>query len=164
MPNVKSKHHGNPKRFDVEGPVQVQAPSKPVNIAPVPKVVKKPNAADNIYEANIHERSSLKLYLDELVSVRGLDARGRQPEWLVFHYPANVQRVWPLHKILEEDYKVIVSVYTKMDSYGRSFSGIARTILCNKISEIRRSWATTDGPPRKYTIPYTGKNVHLQPD
>ena len=93
-----------------------------------------------------------------------MDAKERQPERLVFYYKSNIQKTWPLHRILEEDYKVIVFVYTKMDTSGRGFSGVARTILCNKISEIRRSWATTDGPPRKYTIPYSGKNVHLQPD
>ena len=56
-----------------------------VNIAPVPKISKKPNATDIVYEANIHEPSSLNLYLNELESVRGLDARGKKPERLVFY-------------------------------------------------------------------------------
>ena len=71
------KVQGNLKKFDVEGSVNVQAPSKEVIIAPVPKVAKKPNATDVIYEEDIPEPSELKLYLDEVKSVRGLDARGR---------------------------------------------------------------------------------------
>jgi len=76
--------------------------------------------------------------LDEVESVRRLDVRGRKPERLVVYYQGNVQRTWPLHRILEEDYKVLVTIFTKMDTSGRGFSGIARTMVYNKISEIRR--------------------------
>ena len=77
MSSVIGKVKGNLNKFDVVGPINVKAPSKEVNIAPVPKVAKKPNAADVIYETEIPEPSELKLYLDEVESVRGFDARGR---------------------------------------------------------------------------------------
>ncbi|KAL6513884.1 hypothetical protein OROHE_019340 [Orobanche hederae] len=92
-----------------------------------------------------------------------MNARGRMPERLQFHYKGEVQRTFLLHTVLEEEYAVLRKIYVKMEKKG--FSNTARTGILDKITKIRQSWTTSDtGPTKVYKIPYSGKKIHLQPD
>ena len=69
-----------------------------------------------------------------------------------------------MHIILQEDYKVLLSVFTKFEMNRRGFTEDAGSMVCNKISKIRRTWALTGTHPRRYKIADTGKKIHLEPE
>lgn len=88
--------------------------SKSVQLASVPQVVIQPNTKDFlVFQADIPNPSSSNLYLDELQSVRALACTRLLPKRLVLKYNDGVTRIWPLNRILEEDYKVLVKIYIK---------------------------------------------------
>ncbi|KAK1401562.1 hypothetical protein POM88_001167 [Heracleum sosnowskyi] len=90
-----------------------------------------------MYIADIREESSLHLDIDNLVEVRGIAASQKLPERLVFVFKGGREQVWPLYRILGEDYQTLPSVF--------------------------RCWNKLEALPRILRVPSTGKKIHLQP-
>ena len=78
-----------------------------------------------MYICDIKEFSELNLFLDELEEVRGIDAHKQLPERLVFRYKANVERTWPLQRILNEGYSTLIRVHSAMKKE-TGFTGLQR--------------------------------------
>ena len=76
------------------------------------KAQTKVNKGDIMYICDIKEFSDLKLYLDELEEVSGIDAYRNLPERLVFKYKGGKKIQWPLHRILQESQSVLIKVYS----------------------------------------------------
>ncbi|KAL8124021.1 hypothetical protein AgCh_011867 [Apium graveolens] len=89
--------------------VQVEIKSK-ASSKPKPTV----NKGDQQFIYDIKEFSDINLYLDELDEVRGIDAYNRLPERLVFRYKGGKEMTWPLHRILNEGYTVLVKLFSSI--------------------------------------------------
>ena len=137
--------------------------AKSVRPSSVPQAIKEPQNPDSfMYIADIQENSDLNLYLDELHEVRGIYASKKLPERLVFVYKGNVERQWPIYRILEESYSTLTKVFSAMKKT-TGYTPEAKIMVLNKITEIRKSWASEDSLPRKLKIPFTGNRIHHQP-
>ncbi|KAK1399426.1 hypothetical protein POM88_009289 [Heracleum sosnowskyi] len=104
-----------------------------------PQAEKPPtNPEDFIYIADIREESDLYINLDDLVEV------------------------WPLHRILGEDYQTLLSVFKSLKKdFG--FTKTAKSEVVSKICQIKASWNKPGAHPRVLKVPQTGKQIHLQP-
>ncbi|KAK1372514.1 hypothetical protein POM88_028707 [Heracleum sosnowskyi] len=134
-----------------------------------PVFVRKPqpqkppaNPEDCMYIADIREESSLHLDLDNLVDVRGIAASQKLPERLVFTFKGGREQVWPLYRILGEDYQTLLSVFRCLKKdFG--FTKTAKSEVVSKICQIKASWNKPEALPRMLRVPSTGKKIHLQP-
>ncbi|KAK1384419.1 hypothetical protein POM88_022154 [Heracleum sosnowskyi] len=134
-----------------------------------PVLVRKPqsqkppaNPEDCMYIADIREESSLHLDLDNLVEVRGIAASQKLPERLVFIFKGGSEQVWPLYRILGEDYQTLLSVFRCLKKdFG--FTKTAKSEVVSKICQIKASWNKPEALPRILRVPSTGKKIHLQP-
>ncbi|KAK1401887.1 hypothetical protein POM88_001492 [Heracleum sosnowskyi] len=128
-----------------------------------PQAEKPPtNPEDFIYIADIREESDLHINLDDLVEVRGIAASYKLPERLVFVYKGGREQVWPLHRILGEDYQTLLSVF-KCLKKDFGFTKTAKSEVVSKICQIKASWNKPGALPRVLKVPQTGKKIHLQP-
>ncbi|KAK1394491.1 hypothetical protein POM88_013547 [Heracleum sosnowskyi] len=128
-----------------------------------PQVEKPPpNPEDFIYIADIREESDLNLYLDDLVGVRGIGATHKLPERLVFVYKGGREQIWPLHRILGEDYQTLLVVF-KCLKKDCGFTKTAKYEVVSKICQIKASWNKPNALPKTLKVPQTGKKIHLQP-
>jgi len=128
-----------------------------------PQAEKPPtNPEDFIYIADIREESDLHINLDDLVEVRGIAASYKLPERLVFVYKGGREQVWPLHRILGEDYQTLLSVF-KCLKKDFGFTKTAKSEVVSKICQIKASWNKPGALPRVLKVPQTGKIIHLQP-
>jgi hypothetical protein len=120
------------------------------------------NPEDCMYIADIREESSLHLDLDNLVEVKGIAASQKLPERLVFTFKGGREQVWPLYRILGEDYQTLISVFRCLKKdYG--FTKTAKSEVVSKICQIKASWNKPEALPRMLRVPSTGKKIHLQP-
>ncbi|KAL8148135.1 hypothetical protein AgCh_005472 [Apium graveolens] len=102
------------------------------------------------------------LYLDELEEVRAIDFYKHLPERLVFWYKGGKELTWPLHRILNEGYSTLVTVFSLIKkNFG--FNIVAKKMVLNKIEEIKNRWRGPNALPRVLTIPFTRDRVHLRP-
>ncbi|KAK1384073.1 hypothetical protein POM88_021808 [Heracleum sosnowskyi] len=126
--------------------------------------VEKPptNPEDFIYIADTREESDLNLYLDDLVEVRGIGATHKLPERLVFVYKGGREQIWPLHRILGEDYQTLLVVF-KCLKKDFGFTKTAKSEAVSKICQIKASWNKPNALPRTLKVPQTGNKIHLQP-
>ena len=85
------------KKRKTRKPKPTLAPRKNIS-KPKPTV----NKDDMMYICDIKEFTDINLYLDELDEVRGIFGNNKLPERLVFRYKGNVERIWPLQRILKE--------------------------------------------------------------
>ena len=115
MPEKIKKKRGHLKRFDPVRPFQVQSPSREVVIPHVLEIVKVPQS-NYAHAFHISEQPPIELYLNELGWVKALRKTKRYPERMEFHYSSGSRISWPLHKILDQDYHVLKTVYLKLDS------------------------------------------------
>ena len=133
-------------------------PSKPISKPQKPTV----NKYDQVHICDIKEFSDIELFLDEIDEVRGIASNARLPERLTFRYKGGTEITWPLYRILNEGYSVLIKVFSAMKKdYG--FTKTARLEVLRKITEIRQSWRDPNALPRVLTIPKTGDRVHLKP-
>ncbi|KAK1379096.1 hypothetical protein POM88_025840 [Heracleum sosnowskyi] len=121
-----------------------------------------PNPEDFIYIADIREESDLNLHLDDLVEVRGIGATHKLPERLVFVYKGGREQIWPLHRILGEDYQTLLVVF-KCLKKDFGFTKTAKSEVVSKICQVKASWNKPNALPRTLKVPQTGKKIHLQP-
>ncbi|KAK1360431.1 hypothetical protein POM88_044905 [Heracleum sosnowskyi] len=143
--------------------------SKKRTVQAKPIFVRKPqpqkppaNPEDCMYIADIREESSLHLDLDNLVEVRGIAASQKLPERLVFTFKGGREQVWPLYKILGEDYQTLLTVFRCLKKdFG--FTKTAKSEVVSKICQIKASWNKPEALPRMLRVPSTGKKIHLQP-
>ncbi|KAK1385868.1 hypothetical protein POM88_023603 [Heracleum sosnowskyi] len=134
-----------------------------------PTFVRKPqpqkppaNLEDCMYIADIREESSLHLDLDNLVEVRGIAASQKMPERLVFIFKGGREQMWPLYRILGEDYQTLLTVFRCLKKdFG--FTKTAKSEVVSKICQIKASWNKPEALPRILRVPSTGKKIHLQP-
>ncbi|KAK1384574.1 hypothetical protein POM88_022309 [Heracleum sosnowskyi] len=104
-----------------------------------PQAEKPPtNPEDFIYIADIREESDIHFNLDDLVEVRGITASYKLPERLVFVYKGGREQVWPLHRILGEDYQTLLSVF-KCLKKDFGFTKTAKSEVVSKICQIKAS-------------------------
>ena len=90
------------------------------------------NKGDQLFICDIKEFSYINLYLDELEEVRAIDAHKKLPERLVFSYKGGKEMTWPLHRILNEDYSVLVKIFSSIKkNFG--FNIVAKRFVLNKI-------------------------------
>ncbi|KAK1395309.1 hypothetical protein POM88_014365 [Heracleum sosnowskyi] len=136
--------------------------AKPVFVRK-PQSQKPPaNPEDCMYIADIREESSLHLDLDNLVEVRGIAASQKLPERLVFTFKGGREQVWPLYRILGEDYQTLLSVFRCLKKdFG--FTKTAKSEVVSKICQLKASWNKPEALPRILRVPSTGKKIHLQP-
>ncbi|KAK1385076.1 hypothetical protein POM88_022811 [Heracleum sosnowskyi] len=136
--------------------------AKPVFVRK-PQPQKPPeNPEDCMYIADIREESSLHLDIDNLVEVRGIAASQKLHERLVFIFKGGREQVWPLYRILGEDYQTLLSVFRCLKKdFG--FTKTAKSEVVSKISQIKASWNKPEALPRILRVPSTGKKIHLQP-
>ncbi|KAK1397851.1 hypothetical protein POM88_007714 [Heracleum sosnowskyi] len=136
--------------------------AKPVFVRK-PQSQKPPtNPEDCMYIADIREESSLHLDLDNLVEVRGIAASQKLPERLVFTYKGGREQIWPLYRILGEDYQTLLTVFRCLKKdFG--FTKTAKSEVVSKICQIKASWNKPEALPRMLRVPSTGKKIHLQP-
>jgi hypothetical protein len=136
--------------------------AKPVFVRK-PQSQKPPaNPEDCMYIADIREESSLHLDLDNLVEVRGIAASQKLPERLVFIFKGGREQVWPLYRILGEDYQTLLSVFRCLKKdFG--FTKTAKSEVVSKICQLKASWNKPEALPRMLRVPSTGKKIHLQP-
>ncbi|KAK1388301.1 hypothetical protein POM88_016479 [Heracleum sosnowskyi] len=128
-----------------------------------PQVEKPPtNPEDFIYIADIREESDIHINLDDLVEVRGIATSYKLPERLVFVYKGGREQVWPLHRILGEDYQTLLSVF-KCLKKDFGFTKTTKSEVVSKICQIKASWKKPGALPRVLKVPQTGKIIHLQP-
>ena len=133
--NIKKKS-GNPKRYDPFGLVQVKSATREVVVPHVPEIVKVPKST-YAYAFDFSEQPPIELYLDELLYVKALTRTKRFPERLEFHYSSQSRILWPLERILDQDYNILKSGYMKLDTK-TSFSQGIRSEILKKIEDIRR--------------------------
>ncbi|KAK1373280.1 hypothetical protein POM88_029473 [Heracleum sosnowskyi] len=120
------------------------------------------NPEDCMYIADIREESNLHLDLDNLVEVRGIAASQKLPERLVFVFKGGREHVWPLYRILGEDYQTLLSVFRCLKKdFG--FTKTAKSEVVSKICQIKASWNKPEALPRMLRVPSTRKKIHLQP-
>ncbi|KAK1383848.1 hypothetical protein POM88_021583 [Heracleum sosnowskyi] len=120
------------------------------------------NPEDCMYIADIREESSLHLDLDNLVEVRGIAASQKLPERLVFIFKGGREQVWPLYRVLGEDYQTLLTVFRCLKKdFG--FTKTAKSEVVSKICQIKASWNKPEALPRMLRVPSTGKKIHLQP-
>lgn len=113
--------------------------SDSAQLASVPKYVVQLKAKNfMVFLADVPNSSSLNLYFDELQSVKGLLCIRLLPERPIFKYNSGVNRTWPLNRILEDDYKVLVKIYTKFQKK-LGFTQVVKSEILNKITKIRKS-------------------------
>ncbi|KAK1373001.1 hypothetical protein POM88_029194 [Heracleum sosnowskyi] len=136
--------------------------TKPVFVRK-PQPQKPPsNPEDCMYIADIREESSLHLELDNLVEVRGIAASQKLPERLVFTYKGGREQIWPLYRILGEDYQTLLTVFRCLKKdFG--FTKTAKSEVVSRICQIKASWNKPEALPRMLRVPSTGKKIHLQP-
>ncbi|KAK1397852.1 hypothetical protein POM88_007715 [Heracleum sosnowskyi] len=154
-------------KFLLEKDQPMKTKKRPVKAKPVfvrkPQSQKPPaNPEDCMYIADIREESSLHLDLDNLVEVRGIAASQKLPERLVFTFKGGREQVWPLYRILGEDYQTLLSVFRCLKKdFG--FTKTAKSEVVSKICQLKASWNKPEALPRILRVPSTGKKIHLQP-
>ncbi|KAK1365850.1 hypothetical protein POM88_041411 [Heracleum sosnowskyi] len=154
-------------KFLFEKDQQMKTKKRAVKAKPVfvrkPQPQKPPaNPEDCMYIADIREESSLHLDLDNLVEVRGIAASQKLPERLVFTFKGGREQVWPLYRILGEDYQTLLSVFRCLKKdFG--FTKTAKSEVVSKICQIKASWNKPEALPMMLRVPSTGKKIHLQP-
>ena len=79
--------------------------------------------------------------MDELEDVRGIGAYRQLPERLVFKYKGNVEKTWPLQRIMNEGYSTLIRVHSVMRK-DTGFTSIAKSEVLNKIASIRKTWGS----------------------
>ena len=139
-------------------------PTTQIQIAEVPQIAKEPSRKDTeLYIADIEEQSNINLYLDDIIEMKGFGATTRMPERLTFLYKGGNEITWPLHHILKESYSKLTRIWSSMKREG-GYTPTAKAAIFNKIKEIRSSWNSKEGLPRKLNIPYSPeRKVHLYP-
>lgn len=128
----------------------------------LPKPKPQPTKDDHVHICDIKEFSEIDLFLDELEEVRGIPSNRNLPERLVFRYKANVERTWPLQRILNEGYSTLVRVHSVMKR-DTGFTRTAKTEVLNQIANIRKSWRESSALPRILVIPEHGITIHKTP-
>ena len=77
-------------------------------------------------------------------------------------YKGGRERIWPLHRILGEDYQTLMVVF-KCLKKDFGFTKTAKSEVVSKICQVKASWNKPDALPRVLKVPQSGKKVHLQP-
>ena len=127
-----------------------------------PKSKPQNSKDDYVHICDIKEFSDIELYLDELEDVRGIAAYRQLPERLVFKYKGAGERIWPLHRILNEGYTTLIRVYSAIHK-DSGFTRTARTEILNKIANIRKTWREPNAFPRTLLIQERGITIHKSP-
>ncbi|KAK1383944.1 hypothetical protein POM88_021679 [Heracleum sosnowskyi] len=126
--------------------------AKPVFVRK-PQPQKPPaNPEDCMYIADIREESRLHLDIDNLVEVRDIAASQKLPERLVFIFKGGREQVWPLYRILGEDYQTLLLVFRCLKKdFG--FTKTAKSEVVSKICQIKAIWNKPEALPRILRVP-----------
>ena len=89
---------------------------KPIKLQSKSVAKPKPiiNKGDQLFICDIKEFSDINLYLEEIDEVRAIDAYRHLPERLVFRYKGGREMTWPLHRILNEGYSTLVTIFSSI--------------------------------------------------
>ncbi|KAL8132983.1 hypothetical protein AgCh_008448 [Apium graveolens] len=111
--------------LDLNNPIQVKPrkikkraikKAKPVKLQSKSLTTPKPtvNKGDQLFIYEIKEFLDINLYLEEIDEVRAIDAYRHLPERLVFTYKGGREITWPLHRIFNEGYSTMVTIFSSI--------------------------------------------------